>query len=274
MTLETLMEIGRQEGIPTIEENNKLAIRAKTDPEALDQLLRKNLLLILKYVYGHCANGSIEDMFQDGVIGFLHAVEYYDETKGAFSTYLNYRVQACISKANARTETFYYPQNFYQKIVSYQKFHKKMEALEIQEEDVTDEELDSHHLTRRDLDNILKYTRSHTSLERLYADAKERDGYFDVADPNANTEDEAMATVVQEQIQKELARILTAREHLILCSYYGIGYDHPFTNDETEQLMKEQFGSKSTSRSYLQAVRQKAINKLKGNRKLKSLASA
>ena len=114
MTLETLMEIGRQEGIPTIEENNKLAIRAKTDPEALDQLLRKNLLLILKYVYSHCANGSIEDMFQDGVIGFLHAVEYYDETKGAFSTYLNYRVQACISKANARTETFYYPQNFYQ----------------------------------------------------------------------------------------------------------------------------------------------------------------
>lgn len=274
MTLDTLMEVGRQEEILSTEENNRLAIQAKNDPEALDRLLRKNLRLIFKYVSYYRANKSMDDMFQDGVIGFLSAVEHYDETKGAFSTYLNYRVQAFVLKANIRMEGFYYPQNFYQEMVRYLKFHEKMESLGINEEELTDEDLVPYHFTREEIQKILRYKRNYSSLEGLCADAKERDYYFDVADPNANTEEDAITGAVQTQVQKELARSLNAREHLILCSYYGIGYDHPFTNDETEQLMKEQFGSKSTSRSYLQAVRQKAINKLKRNGTLKVLANA
>jgi len=271
MTLEKLLQIGKQEGIPTAEENNQLATRAKHDPEALDELVRRNIRLILKCVNQYRAQSSLDDMFQEGVIGFCNAVNNYDETKSGFTTHAYYWMRAYILRANLSMEEFHYEQRFYTLMIRYKQMHEKIDLLGITDDELTEEELLSYKLTKSDLAKIQRYKRTSCSLDNFYSEEKEKDKHFDIPDTSTCTEDSAVSQAFQAEVQRELSKSLSKREYLILCSYYGIGYEYPLSNDETGKLLMKQFGSKSFTRSYLQAVRQRALNKLKKNRKLQEL---
>ena len=67
-------------------------------------LIQYNSLLksrATKFLRRH-ANDTIDDLYQEGCIGFLHGCRNYDPEKGKFKTYVTYWVDAYLQRYNSR----------------------------------------------------------------------------------------------------------------------------------------------------------------------------
>lgn len=71
------------------EEQDRLFNELKDNPQAREKLIIHNLKLVHWVASKYVAEGKneLDDLFQQGTIGLMRAIEDYDQAKGAFSTY-------------------------------------------------------------------------------------------------------------------------------------------------------------------------------------------
>ncbi|MBI1754988.1 RNA polymerase sigma factor RpoD/SigA [Candidatus Azambacteria bacterium] len=86
----------------TKEEERRLAYLAKSgDEKARDELIRKNILLVISIAKKHQGLGlSFLDLIQEGTLGLMRAVDKFDPGKGyKLSTYASYWIRQTIWRA-------------------------------------------------------------------------------------------------------------------------------------------------------------------------------
>lgn len=92
-----------------------IALAKDGDQAAIDQVIRENRGLIGKYIskYKHLNTLTYEDLYQQGVIALLEAVNHYDSTRGSFSNCATLWLRAIIYRyVLTHDSTIQKPTNF------------------------------------------------------------------------------------------------------------------------------------------------------------------
>lgn len=94
--------------VKRMERVSALAVKAKTDRSVIPELWGEVERLIKKICSKYCraSEGNrlydIEDLVQCSYFGFVRAIENYDESKGAFSTFLVFYIRNCCQRGRGR----------------------------------------------------------------------------------------------------------------------------------------------------------------------------
>lgn len=247
-------------------DNNRLAILSKNgDPDALEQLVYSNILLIWKLVKKYSSQYSVleeDDLIQDGILGLLRALSTYDSEKSSFSTHAFHWVNAMLLAACKRKEPFYYEANFYQKMI---RFKKLKTAVGCADNVFTENELKDFSLTKSDIELIVKYERQTCSFDEL---REQEESYLDPSkilyNPDDDVEKKVLRKIQAEIIDLELKRLLTKSEQRIIALTFGL-YDEPITK---VNLIAKEMG---VSRQQIYNLKTSAMKKLNGSDILRDL---
>ncbi|MFZ5511628.1 MAG: sigma-70 family RNA polymerase sigma factor [Pseudomonadota bacterium] len=125
------MELGRraqrelEEGVPRSEEHDRILERGKS---AKETMIMANLRLVLHIAkpYVGLSDLSLDDLFQEGVMGLMRAVDKYDHTLGyKFSTYATWWIKQSITRSLAdRGTTIRLPVHVYDDVLRLKRAHK------------------------------------------------------------------------------------------------------------------------------------------------------
>ncbi len=88
------------------EENDELAVKAKDEKIYRDKLIIHNTRLVMYFanIYNNQTFLTVDDLFQEGILGLIKAVDNYDPKKGKFSTYASWYIRQYITRAIGDTE--------------------------------------------------------------------------------------------------------------------------------------------------------------------------
>ena len=245
------------------EQNNELAIRAQEgDPEAKTKLVCHNARSILKLANHYkTTNYSEEELFQDGVIGLLRAIETYDPSKSAFSTHSHSWIRAMMLKSFKTLDPIHYDSAFYDKRNRYDKL---LHASGKNEFD--DMELKDYNLTQDDIEMILKYSRESCSLESLNEisdmDGATRPPDNRIVDTSEAVDERLFRSELSETVNSMINLLLTYTEAEVIKAIYGIGRD----SVNMAELARERGGT----RQNIQQIKTNAEGKLRKNELLSS----
>lgn len=125
------MELGRralrelEEGVPRSEEHDRIIERGRS---ARETMIMANLRLVLHIAkpYVGLSDLSLDDLFQEGVIGLMRAADKYDHTLGyKFSTYAKWWIRQSITRSLAdRGATIRLPLHVYDDVLRLKRAHK------------------------------------------------------------------------------------------------------------------------------------------------------
>lgn len=111
------------------EENDELAVKAKDEKQCRDKLIIHNTKFVMYFVnrYDNQTFLTKDDLFQEGILGLMKAVDNYDPKKGKFSTYSAWYIKQYITRAIGDTErTIRVPIHMIQKIYELEKIKKRI----------------------------------------------------------------------------------------------------------------------------------------------------
>lgn len=125
------MELGRrarrelERGIPVSDEHQRIIERAT---QATEAMILANLRLVLHVArpYVGLSDLTLDDLFQEGVMGLMRAAEKYDHTLGyKFSTYATWWIRQSVTRALAdRGTTIRLPVYVYGDVLRLKRAHK------------------------------------------------------------------------------------------------------------------------------------------------------
>jgi len=198
--------------------------------KAMDQMVSSNLGLvnnIAKKFYYKNDQYSFEDLFQEGVIGLMKAIQKFNSEEGCrFSTYSYYWIYCFVSK---------YHTDHYGKIRVPSHIKDKIRKYEKE----GDKRLDEVKGSVPVVVSLNKLIGESSTIEELVADEGERDFVEEL-----------------DMMKDEIRKVLTEKEYDILCHRYGMdGHD-----SKTQRACAKIYGVSYTS---IYLVEKKAINKLK-----------
>lgn len=125
------MELGRraqrelEEGVPRSEEHDRIIERGRS---AKETMIMANLRLVLHIAkpYIGLSDLSLDDLFQEGVMGLMRSADKYDHTLGyKFSTYATWWIRQSITRSIAdRGTTIRLPVHVYDDVLRLKRAHK------------------------------------------------------------------------------------------------------------------------------------------------------
>ncbi len=137
LTAEEEVELGRrmelarraqrelEVGVPRSEEHDRIIERGRS---AKETMIMANLRLVLHIAkpYVGLSDLSLDDLFQEGVIGLMRAADKYDHTLGyKFSTYATWWIRQSITRSLAdRGTTIRLPVHVYDDVLRLKRAHK------------------------------------------------------------------------------------------------------------------------------------------------------
>lgn len=164
-----------------------------------------------------CTSFTLHDLINEGNIGLIRAIEKYDSSKGMFSTYAVYYIQAVIAKAiDDKDRIIRIPVDKINLIRKYRYLldYNYSSADVCKELDVTQEKMSI----------LLAAYNSLGSLDELVNSDNTEDIYLvDImSDKNICVEDAALKKLLQANMQEVINYFdLTQNEKTILAKYYG-----------------------------------------------------
>lgn len=250
----------QDKGLLTKEEEFALAKRiAEGDMEAKQELITRNLRLVIKYIKRFYQQGiSPEDLLQEGNLGLCIAAEKFDYTKGfKFSTYATWWILQRIRKLIvSRHSIISAPTHVYYKQRAL--FKEREQFKQDNGREPTDEELSN--LTGFSLKTI--HTLAKLSVKIVDIDAKidgdDTHNFSEIiSDPNEKSlEDVITDKTIQEMIAERLNN-LKPREKQVIVEYY--------LNNKSLQQIGEEMGR---TRERVRQVKEDALNKLSKDKTL------
>lgn len=259
-----LREISRLQMLNSEDEVQLFARVKEGDEAAKQQLVSANLRFVVSVAKQYQGQGlSLPDLINEGNLGLIKAVDRFDPTRGfKFISFAVWWIRQGIIHALAdQGRLVRLPLN---KVATKARLRQAAARLEQQLDRVpTEEELAAELGMKEDEVALhLSHQDTHTSLDHpLFED--EEGSLLDVLEnTNADRTDQSLhhTDSLRLEIRRTLS-ILPQRQQEMLCCYFGIGYDDPFSLDDIAR--KYQI---TTER--VRQIRDKALMKLReaGNR--------
>ena len=213
----------------------------KGDIEARDELVLSNLRLVVSIAQKFVNSGiEFEDLFQEGNIGLIKAVEKFDYRKGfRFSTYATWWIRQRVSRAvSDKSRTIRVPVYVAEKLHKLKKTELKLSA-DLGREPSNQELAEALGITINELNDLKGYAVDMTSLDTPVGDGENSVLGDIIADENNSN---AVDSVFDDQLSDKIEVLLGSipkRDAEIIRMRYGI---QPYTKSHTLDEIGEAFG--------------------------------
>ena len=260
-----LQEIGHEELI-SVDEEVELAQRIrKGDRRALERLTRANLRFVVSVAKQYQNQGlSLPDLINEGNVGLIKAAEKFDETRGfKFISYAVWWIRQSILQAIAeQSRIVRLPLNQAGAVNTIARVLSKFEQ-ENERRPSVEEISERLDLPAEKVEVAVNASGRHVSVDAPFADGEESSLLDVIVNDNSPAADrELVKESLREEIKSAL-KILNHRERAIIEAYYGLG---------TPELTLEEIGNKfGLTRERVRQIREKAIKRLRDNRRNKNL---
>ncbi len=249
-----------KEPLLTREEENVLAERIKQgDPEAIDQMVRANLRLVVKIARNYAGLGvPLMDLIAEGNMGLMKAVRRFDPEKGGkMSTYGAWWIKQSIKRAlTNQSKTIRLPSHLLEKLTRMRKFiHEHVERYGREPSNV----LIAEHMGVKP-GQVAHWKAMSVNPSSLDAPLGEDDGATFgeiISDGKARTGYEVLDDLQVRRSVGSLLDHLDERELKILNYRYGLDGREP----ETLEMVGERF---EITRERVRQIQKSALEKLKG----------
>ena len=233
------------------------AIR-KSDPEALDKLVRSNLRFVVSVAKKYQNQGvPLADLINEGNLGLIRAAHKFDETKGIkFISYAVWWIRQAILQALAeQSRIVRVPLN---RAGALHRIGRRSSALlqELGREPTVEEIAEELDISREEVERTLAISQSHLSLDAPITPGEDNrllDYLPDQYSPGP--EDEAYEQALRETVENSLST-LKEREAKILRLYFGLDDQEPMTLEEIGSLL-------GITRERVRQIKEKALLRLR-----------
>jgi RNA polymerase primary sigma factor len=263
-----LQEIGRVDLI-TAEVEVELAKRIREgDQVALEKLTKANLRFVVSVAKQYQNNGlTLGDLINEGNLGLIKAAKRFDEKRGfKFISYAVWWIRQSIMQALAeQSRIVRLPLN---RVGSLSKISKTFSELEqkFQREPSTEEVAEMIGVTIEEVQNNLKVSGRHVSMDAPFAQGEENSLLDVLTDANESTPDSALiSNSLTMEVQRALAT-LTEREAQVLGLYFGLNNNTAMTLEEIGEKFK-------LTRERVRQIKEKATRRLRHTSRSKTLKS-
>ena len=209
----------------TPDEEVKLAGRIQRgDKKAREHMIRANLRLCVKIARDYEHHGvPLLDLVNEGNIGLMKAVDYFDPTKGAkFSTYSSWWIKQAIKRAVAnQSRTIRIPIHLRDRIAHFWRIHSLLQV-EIGREPSDEEIADEMNLPLNRIKKMRRAMLSTISLDAQLGDDDSSTVSEVVADDRSTTAFQDLDHRTRTDLVRELLDRLNDRELTILRQRFGL----------------------------------------------------
>jgi len=213
------------------EEEIELSRRARNgDEQARQQLVTANLRFVVSIAHEYTGRGlSLMELISEGNMGLLEAVRRFDETRGfKFITYAVWWIRQAILKALSGPRKAARPpmSRFY----DLQKVEKQVDRLlqQLGRTPTLEEIAEGAGLSVERVRQAFAMAQPDVSFEApLFPEAEET--LLSVFASEENPVEEGLEKTMRAETLHQCLQILDAREHQILCGYFGLGDQPPMT---------------------------------------------
>jgi RNA polymerase primary sigma factor len=263
-----LQEIGKVDLI-TAEVEVELAKRIREgDQVALEKLTKANLRFVVSVAKQYQNNGlTLGDLINEGNLGLIKAAKRFDEKRGfKFISYAVWWIRQSIMQALAeQSRIVRLPLN---RVGSLSKISRTFSDLEqkFQREPSTEEVAEVIGVTIEEVQNNLKVSGRHVSMDAPFAQGEENSLLDVLTDANESTPDSALIVdSLAQEIQRALST-LTTREAEVLALYFGL-------NNSTSMTLEEIGEKFNLTRERVRQIKEKATRRLRHTSRSKTLKS-
>lgn len=268
-SLEVLFRSLRWTRLLTREEEIDLFRRMRQgDDRAREQLIESNLRLVLSIAsqFSQKSIVPIEDLFQEGCLGLIRAVDKFDWRKGTrFSTYAVWWIRQYIVRAIAEHSHFIHLSfHLVETLAQFVAITQRL-AQELGRQPSSQEVADAMGLPVERVEEMMNFLSPPLSLESPVYEEEDLVLEDVIPDPNAvSPEDAYYRAYAREQIKAILARSLTEREWEVIKLRYGLVDGRIYTLEEIGRMLK-------ISSEAVRRIEQRALEKLRRPRYRKIL---
>lgn len=252
-----LREIG-QVKLLTAQEEIALARQIKQgDQKAREQMINANLRLVVKIASDYGGMGlPLLDLVNEGNIGLMKGVDRFDPSKGKFSVYASWWIRQAMMRALFyKSKTIRLPVHVVERLTHIRNVEARLhQALD---REPTDEEIaDDVKLDVRRLRQYREASRAPVSLDLPNRDGDLSSALESVADPNAVTPFEHLASNSDMGFLRAALVSLNSRENKILVLRFGLDGSDPKTLEESAKF----FG---ITKERIRQIQEEALQKLR-----------
>jgi RNA polymerase primary sigma factor len=223
----------------TPDEEVKLARRIRRgDARAREHMIRANLRLCVKIARDYEHHGvPLLDLINEGNIGLMKAVDYFDPTKGAkFSTYSSWWIKQAIKRAVAnQSRTIRIPIHLRDRIAQFWRTHAQLHD-ELGREPTDEEIADEMELPLNRIRKMRRAMLSTISLDAQLGDDDSSTVSEVVPDERSSTAYQDLEHRTRTDLVKELLDRLNDRELTILYQRFGLDGGSEKTLEEVGEV--------------------------------------
>ncbi|HXI03008.1 MAG TPA: sigma-70 family RNA polymerase sigma factor [Candidatus Saccharimonadales bacterium] len=251
-----LREISQWELLSPQAERNLAKKTAKGDPEALEELVLRNLRLVIYWAKRYRSAGlPLQDLIQEGNIGLMRAAEKFDPRKGTrFSTYASWWIRQALARAICdKQDLIRIPVHMHQKLRRVDRLLEGVRNRRNGGETDIEKKIDASGIVPfREWESARRLQQPISLDRRIDPD---RDGPIEVEDTDSPS---PVMNIFQGEMRDYILRLLDQlppRHRIVLRLRYGL-------EDGTEHTLESIGRRLSISRERVRQIQSEAIEKV------------
>lgn len=224
------------------EEQNRL-LNERGNPDVKEKLILHNLKLIywvIRRYYSKETRLEEDDLFQEGVIGLIKAIERYDPDKGTFGNFAVWDIRGSINRAlENKANVIRIPSHLRQELSKLNEVTYNLE-IELYREPTSLEIASKMGISKSEVLKLQSITKEPISLNYpLNTDGENLTLEDNIEDPSSPGYEEAEDRVYIQEFKKKVKHYLTDLEYKTLTLYYGLDSPEYSIGEIAKGLKKE-----------------------------------